>query len=213
MKKIFKLLTVSIITLLTISCSSEKENTEILHQNKGVLKFENKTYVFKEDGLTSRYLDGKKEFDFKYENLDKGEGELVVKKSLTNKSGEDEETILFENNATSEYIVLSNLNVLADNKMSFDATTSNGIILKDIVFESNDLNLTTTNSSIQNKVCWQCATIIVGVLVDGIVDLASDSYNSNCNAAINACGSGGVQSITIIDQGWFSPASCTVICN
>jgi hypothetical protein len=211
MKKAFKLLSIAFITLLTISCSSDKNETVTLPENKGVLKYKNKTYVFKEDGLTSKYLDDKKEYDFKYENLIKSDAKLVTKKSLANRNGEDEQVIIVENNQTGEFVEFSNINEIGENKISFDVTTSNGLTFTNLEFESDELNLTTVNST-QNKYCWQCVVIVVGTLVDAVVQLASDNYDSNCNAAIKACGSAGVKTITIIDQGWFTPASCTVVC-
>jgi hypothetical protein len=211
MKKAFKLLSITFITLLSFSCSSDKNETTVLPENKGVLKYENKTYVFKEDGLTSKYLNGKKEFDFHYENLLKTDAKLVAKKSSTNRNGEDEQVIIVENNQTGEFVEFSNINEIGENKISFDVTTSNGLTFNNLEFESDELNLTTVNST-QNKYCWQCVIIVVGTLVDAVVELASDNYDSNCNAAIKACGSAGVKTITIIDQGWFTPASCTVVC-
>lgn len=94
------------------------------------------------------------------------------------------------------------MNILDKNKVSFNVETSSGYVVNNVVFEHNS-----------NKVCWWCIIIpVIESVVESVIESIGDNYDSNCAAAIEACGENGVLSIQIIDQGWFSPASCTVIC-
>jgi hypothetical protein len=100
-----------------------------------------------------------------------------------------------------------NSNIVDKNTVHFDVQLSNGQILKSIKFNSSDIPF-----EAKCPYCWPIA-YIVKEIAEAIIESSGDSYDSNCNNAIDSCGDAGVDEIEIIDGGWFGESSCTVTCN
>jgi len=147
------------------------------------------TYLLNSSGYHTKYTNGIFKYDFKY----------ASPVSFTYTETQSEFKILNPNN--NEFVKLTELKILNNDTLSFDLETSSGFIIEDVVIEHNS-----------NKVCWWCVIIpIVDDIIETVIESIGDSYDSNCALAIESCNLG-VQSIEIIEGGWFTSASCTVIC-
>ncbi|WP_223032612.1 hypothetical protein [Hanstruepera marina] len=202
MKKLLRTFFILSIFTFFLSCSTESENLKEIHENsttatnlqKGTsvqkLKIGSNTYLLNPTGYHKKYINGNFEYEFKFSTpLNYIYTETQNEFKITNGDNSNQK------------IKLTNLIIIDNNNVSFDIETSSGYIVKNVVFEHNS-----------NKVCWWCIIIpVVESAIESIIKSIGDNYDSNCALAIEAC-EFGVQSIQIIDQGWFSPASCTVIC-
>lgn len=191
--------------LVLLSCNenetlNEKKITltETLNQkNDGIIKLDEKTYVINKKGYIQKFTNENLEYNFDYKN----EFQLKISEDGFKKSNSNE--LIVTNLISNEFIIFKNQIKLDENTIKFDALTSNGILLKDLTYTTNK----NSNSSYKCPACWVWVSLKV---VEIIVDAASDNYDSNCKAALSACGDACVASIQIID-GWFTD-SCTVTC-
>ncbi|OBX21336.1 MULTISPECIES: hypothetical protein [Bizionia] len=200
--KIYKLFFLVVtVSLFVFSCSTDNEHIENkINESqltntllKGLptqkLIIGSNTYLLNSSGYHTKYTNGIFKYDFKYSS--------PVSFTYT----ETQSEFKISNPKNNEFVKLSELKILNNDKTSFTLETSSGFIIEDVVLEHNS-----------NKICWPCIIIpLAGEVIETIIESVGDNYDSNCALAIEAC-EFGVQSIQIIDQGWFSSASCTVIC-
>lgn len=206
-----KIIVVAFVTLIT-GCTEENsifdENQNLTLEealNKdinGHLIVGNNTYVFNKNGVTSKFTAENLTYSFDYKNLN-------YEISGVNKRASDTNYVIV-NPDTNEYIVLENLNQ-ENNSYTFDVITSSGMNLIGVnvlLPDQSDIY----SESIYGRACpWCWIGVVIDRIVEAIVDINTDNFDSNCRAAISACGDAGVAEITIID-GWFED-SCTVKCN
>lgn len=122
---------------------------------------------------------------------------------IESKSSNDEIQIL--NSNTGEFMIFKNIRNIENNTMIFNVETSTGLKYENIIYKSD---------SVDQKCGWcPFIPIIIDTVKEIIKENDNSGYDANCAAAIDACGENGVESITIIDGGWFSDSSCTVVCN
>ncbi|ESU29178.1 hypothetical protein FLJC2902T_12200 [Flavobacterium limnosediminis JC2902] len=205
MKKNVLIFGLVVFSLLTFSCSSDeaKEVKEVKNEKNVTetsrigqtysIESGNVSYKFSEESNISLYENDTLSYEFNYSNF--SDIDIV----------DEYDDVIIKNPITNEFFRLYNIES-HEGYEKFDLETSSGKKLYNIKFYNDEKILT------EGKYCWQCVYIVVTTVAGVLVDMTSDSYDSNCNKAISACGSGGVKSITIIDNGWFQAASCTVIC-
>lgn len=197
-----KLILILFIGLLA-SCSTENEellglnknNSELenalKNTNLGVINYENKTAIIKNKHEVMMFTNSHLAYQINYSNMDKIE-------VISNDTTQDEVKII--NSRTNEFMKFKNVVYLEDASIVFDLETSTGLYYESITYKSN--------SAIEKcPWCW-----VVPVITKAITDILEDDYDSNCASAIESCGSAGVDSVEIVDGGWFGESSCTVTC-
>lgn len=213
--KILNFLVLGILITFFSSCSLvEKESgltvddltLTLKSENLGVLKFENKTYVFNKNpqGSISKFLDESKigEFNFVASSLN------LKEDSFDNLRVVDD-SFQITNSVTGEFIKVINLSQNEEGLLNFDIKTSTGVTLEGFDYlVPNPKSASASNARTQT--CWLCWGIMIEKLAEVILDSVGDTIDSNCAKAIVACGENGVANIEIID-GWFTD-SCEVEC-
>lgn len=206
MKKLLLLANIFTLFFLT-SCSTDTDEFIVLDEdilklsealkesNLGVVKYDERTSIIKSKNEIQKFNGDLFEFNVVFSNLT----DLGIS---TDKSKSNEVEIT--NPITGEFVIIQNVITLNDTTIVFDLLDNNGQLYESIEYHSEMLN----------EKCGWCwiVPIIVPVIVDLLDDDGGDGYDSNCSQAIDACGENGVQSVTIVDGGWFSDSSCTVIC-
>jgi hypothetical protein len=175
-------------------------------ENLGVLKFENKTYVFNKNsqGSISKFLDESKVGEFNFV-----ESSLNLKEDSFENLRVVDDSFQITNSVTGEFIEVFNLSQDKDGLLNFDIKTSTGVTLEGFNYlVPNAKSAFFPNARTQT--CWLCWGIVLEKLAEVILDSVGDNFDSNCSKAIVACGENGVANITIID-GWFMD-SCEVEC-
>lgn len=174
----------------------EADLEENILASKGFLTVDDITYVFKKGGATSKYKNKDLEYSFNFSS--------PIEYTVNKNSKKNSDIYVLQNPDTDEFIKIWNFTA-NKGEVSFNFSTS----VSDIVRSGT---LTSVNEQLysSNKCPW-CVPIALAV-VGAIVEFSADNYDSNCRAAIGACGSDGPSSIEIIDGGWFSASSCKVLC-
>jgi len=212
--KILKIIVFSLMVALMASCSLvEKENKltddltlALKSENLGILKHENKTYVFNKNAQNSisKFVDQAKVSEFKFV-----ESSLNLKEDSFENLRVSNNSFQITNSVTGEYIEVFNLVQNSEGVIGFDIRTSNGKTLKGYNYlVSSDIHINASNARTQT--CWLCWGIVIERLAEAVLDSLGDDFDSNCAKAISACGENGVANIELID-GWFQD-SCTVEC-
>jgi hypothetical protein len=175
-------------------------------ENLGVLKFENKTYVFNKNsqGSISKFLDESKTGEFNFV-----ESSLNLKEDSFENLRVVDDSFQITNSVTGEFIEVFNLSQDKDGLLNFDIKTSTGVTLEGFNYLVPNAK-TATASNARTQTCWICIGIIFQKVLESVLDELGDNIDSNCAKAIVACGEGGVANITLID-GWFTD-SCEVEC-
>jgi hypothetical protein len=181
-------------------------NLALKSENLGVLKLENKTYVFNNNTQKSisKFENQFKVSEFKYD-----ENSLNLKEDSFENLRVKNNSFQITNSVTGEYIEILNLSENKEGVLSFDIRTSNGKTLKGFEYFSKNDTLT-SSSNLRTQTCWLCWGVVLEALVESILDSLGDNFDSNCAKAISACGENGLAKIQIID-GWFQD-SCIVEC-
>jgi hypothetical protein len=207
MKKIFLL--ANIFTLFFLSSCSDNNRDEFLtnsnsdvtldkllrEPNLGVISYMNRTSVIVDPNKTFRFRDEKLDYELLFSNL--VDIEIVESKSTNNE-------IKVINSNTGEFMIFKNIEDVDEKTKTFDLETSTGYFFESITLQTDLIN---------QKCAWcPLIPIIVETIKEILDDSGSGGYDENCAAAIEACGDNGVSSIELIDGGWFSDSSCTVIC-
>jgi hypothetical protein len=197
------------------SCSIVEKESDLIEddltltlksENLGVLKFENKTYVFNKNsqGTISKFLDESKTGEFNFV-----ESSLNLKEDSFENLRVVDDSFQITNSVTGEFIEVFNLSQDKDGLLNFDIKTSTGVTLEGFNYlVPNAKSAFFPNARTQT--CWLCWGIVLEKLAEVILDSVGDNFDSNCSKAIVACGENGVATITIID-GWFMD-SCEVEC-
>lgn len=197
------------------SCSIVEKESDLIEddltltlksENLGVLKFENKTYVFNKNsqGSISKFLDESKTGEFNFV-----ESSLNLKEDTFENLRVVDDSFQITNSVTGEFIEVFNLSQDKDGLLNFDIKTSTGVTLEGFNYlVPNAKSAFFPNARTQT--CWLCWGIVLEKLAEVILDSVGDNFDSNCSKAIVACGENGVATITIID-GWFMD-SCEVEC-
>ena len=197
------------------SCSIVEKESDLIEddltltlksENLGVLKFENKTYVFNKNsqGTISKFLDESKTGEFNFV-----ESSLNLKEDSFENLRVVDDSFQITNSVTGEFIEVFNLSQDKDGLLNFDIKTSTGVTLEGFNYlVPNAKSAIFPNARTQT--CWLCWGIVLEKLAEVILDSVGDNFDSNCAKAIVACGENGVATITIID-GWFID-SCEVEC-
>ncbi|MBD3863171.1 hypothetical protein [Olleya marilimosa] len=123
--------------------------------------------------------------------------------------GNNETGLLIKLDQSDDTILLRKNNSLSNNKVEFNALASNGVLIENIIIESEEF------VGLSNKWCWKCISIVLGALVDAVVYSFAVDLNSNCELAIKLCKeSGGVANVTLSTTGGLlgSSQSCKVEC-
>lgn len=212
--KSLKKLSFGLIFIFAASCNLvEKEggtlddlDLALKSENLGVLKFENKTYVFNKNPQQSisKFVDQSKVSEFRFDRAS-----LNLKENSLENLRVVENTLQLTNHVTGEFIEFFNLNESEPGSLNFDVRTSTGVILTGLSYLGFDeASATSPNSRIQT--CWYCYAVLAGAVLDSVLDSLGDNFDSNCSKAISACGDNGVANVTIT-EGWFS-SSCQVEC-
>jgi hypothetical protein len=208
-------LVLGILITLFSSCSIVEKESDLIEddltltlksENLGVLKFENKTYVFNKNsqGSISKFLDESKTGEFNFV-----ESSLNLKEDSFENLRVVDDSFQITNSVTGEFIEVFNLSQDKDGLLNFDIKTSTGVTLEGFNYlVPNAKSAFSPNARTQT--CWLCWGIVLEKLAEVILDSVGDNFDSNCAKAIVACGENGVATITIID-GWFMD-SCEVEC-
>jgi len=213
--KNLKFLIISLVAALISSCSLvEKESSlteddltlTLKSENLGVLKFENKTYVFNKNPQESisKFIDKTKVGEFNYV-----ESSLNLKEDSFENLRVVDDSFQITNSVSGEFIEVFNLSQDKDGLLNFDIKTSTGVTLEGFNYLVPNAK-SATASNARTQTCWLCWGIVLEKLAEVILDSVGDNFDSNCAKAIVACGENGVANITIID-GWFED-SCEVEC-
>lgn len=196
MRKLILILFIGILA----SCSTENEEflelsnensvleNTVKNSNIGVIDYENKIVVIKSKDRVARFSNGVLDHHIVYSNLNEIE--------VNNTNNE----VRINNTITREFMIFKNIVNVDSKTIVFDVQTSEGIYYENIKYQSN-------TTIAKCPWCW-----IVPVITKAVTDILEDDYDSNCASAIEACGSAGVDSVEIIDGGWFGESSCTVTC-
>jgi hypothetical protein len=213
--KNLNILVLGILITFFSSCSIVEKESGIIEddltltlksENLGVLKFENKTYVFNKNpqGSISKFLDESKAGEFNFV-----ESSLNLKEDSFENLRVVDDSFQITNSVTGEFIEVFNLSQDKDGLLNFDIKTSTGVTLEGFNYlVPNAKSAFFPNARTQT--CWLCWGIVLEKLAEVILDSVGDNFDSNCSKAIVACGENGVATITIID-GWFMD-SCEVEC-
>jgi hypothetical protein len=197
------------------SCSIVEKESDLIEddltltlksENLGVLKFENKTYVFNKNsqGSISKFLDESKTGEFNFV-----ESSLNLKEDTFENLRVVDDSFQITNSVTGEFIEVFNLSQYKDGLLNFDIKTSTGVTLEGFNYLVPNANSAFFPNA-RTQTCWLCWGIVLEKLAEVILDSVGDNFDSNCSKAIVACGENGVATITIID-GWFMD-SCEVEC-
>ena len=175
-------------------------------ENLGVLKFENKTYVFIKNPQESisKFINKTKVGEFNYV-----ESSLNLKEDSFENLRVVDDSFQITNRVTGEFIEVFNLSQNEGGSLNFDIRTSTGTTLEGFKYLVPSQK-SATASTARTQTCWICWGIVLEKLAEVILDSVGDNFDSNCAKAIVACGENGVANITIID-GWFVD-SCEVEC-
>ncbi|MBE7640424.1 hypothetical protein GUB10_08775 [Salegentibacter sp. BLCTC] len=211
MKNRFTLFSGILVLLISFqSCTAESEEAtpnaseleeELALENKGVLKVEAITYIFKETGETSKFNDEHRNFNFKF--ID----ELPYSTSTTSKHAIEGLTITNPN--TGEYMIFSNFEALKNGFDQFDIELSTGQVLTSVLFKPGKAN----NSS--NK--WHDGWPIVeepSPVIGAMIELSQQVSLSECGST-DACAEEGNNSTISLTNGdsWFGGIEdCSVEC-
>lgn len=202
---------------LGMSCTSEDSESAIsleidnrlkleeakLVSNNGILKYNEKMFIFNNNGITHKFLDNKLEYNYDFKNKVEFVGKnLSEQRNMGN-------AILIENPVTSEFIKIIDIVNLDNTNVQFNVVTSSGYILNGIKLDYSGVASEYSDSSRACPICWPIAWV-VSELIEAIIDLESDNLDSNCKEAIAACGENGLASFEQID-GWFTDG-CKVTC-
>jgi hypothetical protein len=213
--KIFNFLVLGILITFFSSCSIVEKESDLIEddltltlksENLGVLKFENKTYVFNKNPQESisKFIDKTKVGEFNYV-----ESSLNLKEESFENLRVVDDSFQITNSVTGEFIEVFNLSQDKDGLLNFDIKTSTGLTLEGFNYLVPNAK-SATASNARTQTCWLCWGIVLEKLAEVILDSVGDNFDSNCAKAIVACGENGVANITIID-GWFVD-SCEVEC-
>ena len=197
------------------SCSIVEKESDLIEddltltlksENLGVLKFENKTYVFNKNPQESisKFIDKTKVGEFNYV-----ESSLNLKEDSFENLRVVDDSFQITNRVTGEFIEVFNLSQNEGGSLNFDIRTSTGTTLEGFKYLVPSQK-SATASTARTQTCWICWGIVLEKLAEVILDSVGDNFDSNCAKAIVACGENGVANITIID-GWFVD-SCEVEC-
>lgn len=191
---------------LLVSCSADTEETaqltalekELQLENKGLLQIENSSFIFKQ-GETSRFVDGKLDYSFKYTtDLD-----FVIQERTARHPGED---ILVKNAASEEYVIFSHI-AEVKNGFSFNLEFSNGLTIDNVSYFPS----ATTENKWHDVWIFEPESDLMGALIES----ANSAMNANCRAALNVCNRWGGKAVVNIHSAalWFSTAAaCNVQC-
>jgi len=210
MKKSYKIISgLFLFSVLFTSCSSEEETAgmsalekELSMANKGTLTVESTTYIYKESGATTKFVEDKRAFDFSYA------GELNY--TATTESKHEGDDLIITNPETSEFIRLSHFKDLKNNKLQFDVEFSNGKKFLSVVYNSPS-KLVSDSGKCHD---YPCRDVDLST-INSLMEFAQDDATGSCKETIAACASAGGHPSLSIKRGhrWFtSPESCTVEC-
>jgi|SRR5690606_11013243 len=210
MKKTYKIISgLFLFSVLITSCSSEEETIELSAlenelslAHNGTLTVESTTYIFKDSGETTKFVEDKRAFDFTYS------GELNY--TATSESKHEGDDLIITNPETAEFIRLSHFKDLKSNKLQFDVEFSNGKKFNSVVYNSQS-KLVTDNGKCHDD---PCRNVDLNT-INSLMEFAQDDATGSCKETVAACASAGGKPSLSIKRGhrWFtSPESCTVEC-
>lgn len=170
--------------------------------NKGTLTVESTTYIYKESGTTTKFVEDQRAFDFTYA------GELNY--TATSESKHEGDDLIITNPETSEFIRLSHFKDLKNNKLQFDVEFSNGKKFNSVVYNSPS-KLVTDNGKCHD---YPCRDVDLNT-INSLMEFAQDDALGSCKETVATCAStGGNPNLTLVrGHRWFtSPESCAVEC-
>lgn len=186
-----------------IACNSDEDVTIGINEKE----FKAKTVIGSEifianvDGSSEKYEEGVKKYDF---IIDGGiQYEIQLLKTINFKGEEVEKTRIINTKNNEEFIDVEELEQVGDDSILLTITTSTGDVYEEVLVQSNQR----LNPGVPG---W---FLLVGPILDAIVEINTTSHNDVCSLAIQACGENGVKAIHITEGSWFSSATCSVICN
>lgn len=193
---------------INVSCSEEKNNIgedkftinlkDVLDKKstKGYLSFGTKTIVVNDDNTYLKFNNNNFLYGFEYEKDIKKR--IKLEENLKSKTENN-----FEEFGISEVILTDS----TDEHMIFNVKTIDGLVVEGIKF--TNLNVEGFASRELCPLCW-----VAAIVVEVIIELNADDYNSNCAAAIEAardvCENG--IKVKLSEGGLLGGGSCEVEC-
>lgn len=203
---------VLLLTLTLQSCSTENEESaslnaleaELAMDHTGTLSIDATTYVFKTSGVTSKFIQSTREFDFSYINaLD-----YTVEHRDGKHAGEE---IIVSNPYTDEFIKFTHFEILKSGSLKFDYSLSTGQSYKSVIYKtSKDFEAKS------QKWHEEFSTAATPEVIGAVIEISHPGLSNACKNAIKECAhSGGKPSLSLkMENAWFaSPETCEVVCN
>jgi len=210
MKNIFLKSSLTCILIFLVSCSSESTTElnvldESLNLEKAIdnskighISYQKNNYINDNKGLISKFKNDTLMYQYSFEEKFNYSYKYIPEKNKVK---------IFNKNTNESIFITIKRN--KNKVITFDLSTSIGLEAKTVSFylKKNDLA--------SNPQYWW----LIQPVIEFVIDLVNDSktynehnYDSNCRAAIQACGESGVDYIKIIEGNWFSKSSCEVRC-
>lgn len=212
MKKITKsLLSIFLLTITLHSCSTEADENpmtsqeleqELALENDGVLKVESTTYIFKKTGVTAKFLNEERDFNFKFVNLLSYQTTAITKHAV--------EGLTITNPNTEEFMVFSNFEELKNGFFRFDVEFSTGHNLTSVIYKPGSDNDSSTRW--HGEPLSQEPSPVIGAMIE----LSQEEAIKHCRAALEVCANtNGVPTIALTNgKGWFTAIEdCALECH
>jgi hypothetical protein len=212
MKNKLKLLTgIFLLTISLHSCSKETQETtddakalekELAQDHNGVLKLESATYIFQKTGETTKFLEDRRDFNFKFVN------KISYQTTGTNKHAIEGLTIT--NPETGEHMIFSNFEELKNGFLSFDVALSSGQTLSSVSYKPGNETAST------NK--WHGEPLLPepSNLIGAMIEVSQQELVNDCRGAMEVCAAtNGVPTVALNNgKGWFTGIeSCSLECD
>lgn len=192
-----------VLCIVFSSCTKNEENSNLLpptlqqelskNNSKGVLSLGNVSIVVKDDNSYVKFKNAEYHYNFSYTKDIKDNFIL----SNSNKTFSTE----------SNDVGVSSVSIIEEGEsyVLFDLKTTSGFLIKGIRYDSNE-------SIISKSACPWCW--VIPIVVEAVIEVSDDDYDSNCKAAIEAVKETctGLIKIKITEGGWFGGASCEAEC-
>jgi len=211
MKNTYKIISgLFLFSILFTSCTSEEEandisalELELSLANAGILTVESTTYIFKNSGETTKFIEDQRAFDFTYT----GDLNYTITIGEAKHAGDD---LIVTNPQTQEFIRLSHFKDLKNNKLQFDVEFSNGKKFYSVVYNSSS-DLISDSEKCHD---YPCRNVDLNT-INSLLEFAQDDSAGSCKDVVAACARTGGKPSLSIKRGhrWFtSPESCSVEC-